>query len=181
MDKRSETSSREAFEAWWDEFASAHEDWRFSDSDALRFQAWQAATEFAKTNLASRDAEPVAWINLRGDYVEVSRPDTVYGSHTIPLYKSPPLTKAAVSAAIEQCAKVCKREADDAFADYAEDWGRAAAWIMVEIRALQTEDGLAALREFGVRIAEEAYGYSQLTDVALHTIVDRVLREMGGE
>lgn len=33
--------------------------------------------------------EPVAWINQRGDYVEVSTKSTVYGSHTIPLYRAP--------------------------------------------------------------------------------------------
>ena len=34
---------RKQFDDWWDEFSSAHEDWRFADSDALRWQAWQAA------------------------------------------------------------------------------------------------------------------------------------------
>ena len=34
---------RKQFDDWWNEFSSAHEDWRFADSDALRWQAWQAA------------------------------------------------------------------------------------------------------------------------------------------
>ena len=34
---------RKQFDDWWSEFTSAHEDWRFADSDALRWQAWQAA------------------------------------------------------------------------------------------------------------------------------------------
>ena len=43
--------------------------------------AWEAAAKQKQL-----EHEPVAWINARGDYCEVSRPDTVYGSHTIPLY-----------------------------------------------------------------------------------------------
>jgi hypothetical protein len=40
-----------------------------------------------KTELATPEPEPVAWINATGDYCQISRPDTVYGSHTIPLYR----------------------------------------------------------------------------------------------
>jgi len=36
--------------------------------------------------LTKSEPEPVAWINATGDYCQISRPDTVYGSHTIPLY-----------------------------------------------------------------------------------------------
>lgn len=36
-------TQREAFEAWWGEFSSAHEDWKYADSAALRWAAWQAA------------------------------------------------------------------------------------------------------------------------------------------
>lgn len=43
------------------------------------------AIEALKAELAKPEPEPVAWINARGDYCEVSRPDTVYGSHTLPL------------------------------------------------------------------------------------------------
>lgn len=38
-------TQREEFEAWWEEFSSAHEDWRFADSDALRWATWQAAQQ----------------------------------------------------------------------------------------------------------------------------------------
>ena len=38
-------TQREEFEAWWEEFSSAHEDWRFADSDALRWATWQAAKQ----------------------------------------------------------------------------------------------------------------------------------------
>lgn len=44
---------------------------------------WQARLEHIKSQGA------VAWINKVGDYVEPARKDTVYGSHTIPLYKLP--------------------------------------------------------------------------------------------
>jgi hypothetical protein len=36
-------TQREEFEAWWEEFSSAHDEWRFADSAALRWAAWQAA------------------------------------------------------------------------------------------------------------------------------------------
>lgn len=36
-----------AFEQWWEEFTSAHDEWRFADSDALRKAAWNAALEHA--------------------------------------------------------------------------------------------------------------------------------------
>ena len=36
-------TQREEFEAWWEEFSSAHEDWHFADGDALRWATWQAA------------------------------------------------------------------------------------------------------------------------------------------
>ena len=36
-------TQREDFEAWWGEFSSAHEDWKYADSAALRWAAWQAA------------------------------------------------------------------------------------------------------------------------------------------
>lgn len=37
-----EPDERAEFEAWWEQFAAEHEDWRFADSHALRWQAWQA-------------------------------------------------------------------------------------------------------------------------------------------
>jgi len=42
--------------------------------------AWQAALQ---------SGEPVAWMSPNKQSLEFSRPDTVYGSHTIPLYASP--------------------------------------------------------------------------------------------
>jgi hypothetical protein len=33
--------------------------------------------------------EPVAWMSPNKEHIEFSRKDTVYGSHTIPLYTSP--------------------------------------------------------------------------------------------
>jgi hypothetical protein len=42
--------------------------------------AWQAALQ---------SGEPVAWMSPNKQSLEFSRPDTVYGSHTIPLYTTP--------------------------------------------------------------------------------------------
>jgi hypothetical protein len=50
MDKQ-----REEFEAWWEEFSSAHDEWRFADSAALRWAAWQAAQ-------AAQPAQMPDWI-----------------------------------------------------------------------------------------------------------------------
>ena len=37
-----------------------------------------------------QEQEPVAWMSRGKERLEFSRPDTVYGSHTIPLYTHPP-------------------------------------------------------------------------------------------
>jgi hypothetical protein len=57
---------------------------RFFCSLSMNGQDWLDSEQFFD---ALATPEPVAWINARGDYCEVSRPDTVYGSHTIPLYR----------------------------------------------------------------------------------------------
>jgi len=59
-------TSHEEFEAWWDEFMSNHEDWKYADSEALRFQAWQAALATAP---AWHDAptSPGLWLNNMTD------------------------------------------------------------------------------------------------------------------
>jgi hypothetical protein len=31
------------FEAWWEQFKSEHEEWKWADREALLFQAWQSA------------------------------------------------------------------------------------------------------------------------------------------
>lgn len=46
-----------AFEQWWEEFTSAHDEWRFADSDALRKAAWNAATENAASVCDSKETE----------------------------------------------------------------------------------------------------------------------------
>lgn len=38
-------AQREEFDAWWEEFSSTHEEWKYADSSALRWAAWQAAQE----------------------------------------------------------------------------------------------------------------------------------------
>jgi hypothetical protein len=39
--------------------------------------------------LDTPEQEPVAWMSPGKERLEFSRPDTVYGSHTIPLYREP--------------------------------------------------------------------------------------------
>lgn len=40
-----EEQMRAEFEAWWANFQSEHDEWRFADREALLFQAWQAALQ----------------------------------------------------------------------------------------------------------------------------------------
>jgi hypothetical protein len=42
-----------------------------------------------KIRQALQSGEPVAWMSPNKQSLEFSRPDTVYGSHTIPLYTTP--------------------------------------------------------------------------------------------
>lgn len=56
---------REAFEAWWGQFAAEHDDWRFADSDALRWQAWQARAALA--------SQPTAQGEPKGDRLQAVR------------------------------------------------------------------------------------------------------------
>jgi hypothetical protein len=48
----------------------------------MALEAWQAALQHS-------ESEPVAWMSPNKQSLEFSRPDTVYGSHTIPLYTTP--------------------------------------------------------------------------------------------
>ena len=43
-----------------------------------------------RKRLVQPEQEPVAWMSPGRERLEFSRKDTVYGSHTIPLYASPP-------------------------------------------------------------------------------------------
>jgi hypothetical protein len=69
------------------------------------WEAWQAAqaqtllevirddsgcpVEVRVAEAQQHSGEPVAWMSPNKQSLEFSRPDTVYGSHTIPLYASP--------------------------------------------------------------------------------------------
>ena len=44
--------SRTAFEAWWEDFKSEHDEWQYADSDALRLEAWQASRKVALEDAA---------------------------------------------------------------------------------------------------------------------------------
>jgi hypothetical protein len=74
--------SREAFEKWAEDgYMLGHANGRYSSRfTQCAWEAWQAALQ---------SGEPVAWMSPNKQSLEFSRPDTVYGSHTIPLYASP--------------------------------------------------------------------------------------------
>ena len=50
--------------------------------------------------------KPIAWTNKQGDYFEAVRKDTVFGSHTRPLYTSDQLTEAYEAGKMEQAAQI---------------------------------------------------------------------------
>ena len=52
-----DTAQRAEFDAWWEEFSSTHEEWKYADSSALRWAAWQAAQE----------TQPVQPANIGGE------------------------------------------------------------------------------------------------------------------
>jgi hypothetical protein len=52
---------------------------------------WQAMLAAAP----APDVQPVAWMSPNRERLEFSRNDTVYGSHTIPLYANPPANDVA--------------------------------------------------------------------------------------
>jgi hypothetical protein len=72
--RRTIMSDREAFEKWWPSVGQ-------TIGKVAAWEAWQAALQHS--------GEPVAWMSPNKQSLEFSRPDTVYGSHTIPLYASP--------------------------------------------------------------------------------------------
>lgn len=49
----------ETFEQWWAEFKSAHDEWKYADSEALRKAAWDAGQK-ALRDEQCKDQEPVA-------------------------------------------------------------------------------------------------------------------------
>lgn len=53
---------REQFEAWWEQFAAEHEEWRFADSHALRWQAWQARALASPSDAERLDAARYVWL-----------------------------------------------------------------------------------------------------------------------
>ena len=74
----------------------------------------------------SPSAEPVAWMSPGKERLEFSRPDTVYGSHTIPLYAIPPDAAAEIArlrAEVEQKDAQIK-VLDDLILGYAEEQKR---------------------------------------------------------
>lgn len=58
-------------------------------ADILDNQAALVAEIHASYALKAQASEPVAWMSPNKERIEFSRPDTVYGSHTIPLFTHP--------------------------------------------------------------------------------------------
>lgn len=58
--------------------------------------------------LEQPEQEPVAWMSRGKELLEFSRPDTVYGSHTIPLYPHPP--RRDIEKAYESACKIINEQ-----------------------------------------------------------------------
>jgi len=64
--------------------------------DIIRMAREVYGTEYTEQDLrfaalvAAAEREAVAWMSLGKERLEFARKDTVYGSHTIPLYTTPP-------------------------------------------------------------------------------------------
>lgn len=66
-----EEQNRAEFEAWWANFQSEHEEWRFADREAILFQAWQAAISAKSVPIGYIDRGQLArWEKLRGTEFE---------------------------------------------------------------------------------------------------------------
>ena len=61
---------RKQFDDWWSEFTSAHEDWRFADSDALRWQAWQAAWNLRASPASAPEGWKIVPVEPTGEMVD---------------------------------------------------------------------------------------------------------------
>ena len=57
--------------------------------------------EYESQPIEPAGQEPVAWMSPGKERLEYSRKDTVYGSHTIPLYTTPPDDEALLRQALE--------------------------------------------------------------------------------
>jgi hypothetical protein len=75
--------------------------------------AEQAITALEKLLAEIESAEPVAWMSPGKEALEFARQDTVYGSHTIPLYLHPQPTGEVVISTDEQGACVAVTRQDE--------------------------------------------------------------------
>ena len=73
----------------------------------------QFATRFLTRIDAERGKEPVAWMSPGKERLEFSRPDTVYGSHTIPLYAIPPDAAAEIARLTQKNAELREKLHDE--------------------------------------------------------------------
>lgn len=100
---------------------------------------------------------------------------------SVALYAAPPKLSAAVAVAIEQCANTVQESVHNAIENgYVEFDCCDLDELIEQIRALQTEDGLDALREFGLKVAEltEKITLDPHSAIVpnLMVIVDRVMK-----
>jgi hypothetical protein len=70
-----------------------------------RWVALVAADDDCHLKVTAPDVQPVAWMSPNRERLEFSRNDTVYGSHTIPLYTHPPA--ADVQELVEALRDLC--------------------------------------------------------------------------
>jgi hypothetical protein len=103
--------SREAFEKWAQGkslLINIREEMMYAAGYInVKEMAWEAFC--AGWQAALQSGEPVAWMSPNKQSLEFSRPDTVYGSHTIPLYTNPqPVVDAVVFDMLKAAQGSCK-------------------------------------------------------------------------
>lgn len=65
------------------------EEGSYSETGVLEYEVIDFARRFLKRIDAERGKDAVAWMSPGKERIEFSRADTVYGSHTLPLFLSP--------------------------------------------------------------------------------------------
>ena len=99
MTPKEQAAMQQAFETWWEregqEFLYALNTTTDDDIKLVAEFAWKNGAYKVEQPVSRQllpndgNSEPVAWMSPNKERLEFSRKDTVYGSHTIPLYTAP--------------------------------------------------------------------------------------------
>lgn len=127
-----EEQMRAEFEAWWANFQSEHEEWKYADREALLFQAWQAALQANSVpNEEQTLKDWLAWqAALQAKSVPVARSldfeamHTPFGIHATPQQadKVRDLEAKMIEALTELCDEIDRHEIHTAISETSISW-----------------------------------------------------------